>query len=94
MDLREAIEKSQHELDSARIEGDDTKIREIFAALDASPVADALARSLYLSLAEVVTRRPEMVNAIARQYLGIGIWMGRRVKDLMDGKPPQHNGPA
>ncbi len=91
MTLREAIIKANQELEAARMEPVPAKTTEIFEALDAEPVVDALARSLYLSMAEVAVRRPEMVNVIARQYLAIGIWMGRRAKELMTEKK-QTNG--
>ena len=86
--LREALIKANEELEAARLEQVPTKTTEIFEALGAEPLVDALARQLYLSMAEVVTRRPEMVNAIARQYLAIGIWLGRRANELL-AEPPK-----
>jgi hypothetical protein len=87
MTLRDAIVRANQELDAARLEQLPTKTTDIFEALDDEPVVDALARSLFFSLAELVTRRPEMVNVIARQYLAIGIWIGSRAKELLDEKP-------
>jgi hypothetical protein len=82
MTLRDALIKANQELEAARMEPVPAKTNEIFEALDAEPVVDALARSLYLSMAEIAVRRPEMVNVIARQYLAIGIWLGRRAGEL------------
>ena len=90
MQLHEAIAKAHEELESSRLDAVPAKTVEIFDALEAAstePVVDALARSLYFSLAEVATRRPETVNVLARQYLAIGIWIGRRVQELTQTRP-------
>jgi hypothetical protein len=84
MELREAIAQANQELDAARLDPGPALTAEIFLALDAEPTVEALARSLYLTHAEVLTRRPQMVDVIARQYLAVGIWIGRRTKELME----------
>jgi hypothetical protein len=87
--LQEAIRQAHQELQSSpNIRTSAAKTAEIFEALDheaAKPVVDAVTIALEFSLVQVGMRRPDAIDVIAKECLAVGIWLGRRVHELMQG---------
>lgn len=85
--LGELIARAYKELGSE--DGLDAKTADIFEALEgeARPVLDRWQKRLLEILRQVGGRQPSAVGIIAREFLAIGIWIGRRTKEMEDEKP-------
>jgi hypothetical protein len=89
--LGELIAKAYEELGDEN-NGLDEKTADIYEALEgeARPVLERWRKRLLEILREVGGRQPSSVAIIAREFLAIGIWLGRRTKEMESEKPNGH----
>ena len=84
MTISQSLRAALAEIRSGKAGKVDKTTKPIFAALEKEcpDVIEHMVSGLRYSARELVSRRPDAADVVGTQYLALGIWLGRRSKEL------------